>query len=404
MLDAWSVQAVLSESHQRYGKGKVNILHIAPSYYPATYWGGPIFSVYALNNALARLPGVSLTVLTTDATGPSVNNRLDTTSLDGLYPNQHVIVTRRLAASSVSMGLLKQLPGLVRRADVVHLTGAYSFPAIPVLLMCRVFDKPLVWSPRGAIQDAQEWDGSRRRALKRVWESFCNRLIRTGKVLTHTTSERERVATQARLPRATAVVVPNGVDVPATLTQREWLPDRRLRLMYLGRLSPKKGIENLLHAMARLDVPGISLTLYGAGDTTYTSTLEALARHLGLLGKSVIFAGNVDGPAKSAAFHSADVCVVPSHSENFCMVVAEALAHGVPVVASRGTPWAKLEEKECGLWVDNSPEFLAQAILQIRTRALSEMGVRGRDWMMREFSPDAMAEEMMGNYKSLVLR
>ena len=86
------------------------------------------------------------------------------------------------------------------------------------------------------------------------------------------------------------------------------------------------------------------------------------------------------------------------------MVVAEALAHGVPVVASRGTPWAKLEEKECGLWVDNSPEFLAQAILQIRTRALSEMGVRGRDWMMREFSPDAMAEEMMGNYKSLVLR
>lgn len=382
----------------------MRILHVTPAYYPATYWGGPIFSVYALNNALARLPDVSLTVLTTDTAGPQLEDRLDQTKLKGLYPKQDVIMTRRVAGASMSFELLRKLPGLVRRADVVHLTATYSFPTIPTLVLCRIFNKPLVWSPRGAIQDAHEWEGTKRRRLKRLWEIFCNTLIRRGKVVTHTTSERERVATQERLPRATAMIVPNGVDVPDSLTTRDWLPDGRLRLMYLGRLSPKKGIENLLHAIDRIDDPNVSLTTYGAGDVAYATSLKELAGRLGLLGKSVFFAGNVDGEAKSAAFHTADVCIVPSHTENFCMVVAEALAHGVPVIASRGTPWAEIEEKRCGLWVNNSPESLVQAIVQIRAMDLSEMGKRGRDWMMREFSWDALAEAMMGIYRSLVSR
>lgn len=380
----------------------MKILHVVPSYYPATYWGGPIFSVYALNNALARLPDVSLTVLTTDSAGPQLEDRLDQTKLKGLYPNQEVIMTRRVAGADMSFELLRKLPELVRRADVVHLTGTYSFPTIPTLVLCRIFNKPLVWSPRGAIQDAHEWEGSRRRYLKRVWERICNTLIRRGRVITHTTAERERIATQVRIPNATAVIVPNGVDVPDVLPERDWLPDGRFRLMYLGRISPKKGIENLLHAIVRIDDPTVSLTIYGAGDVAYTASLNELAEHLGLLGKSVFFAGNVDGDAKSAAFHTADACVVPSHTENFCMVVAEALAHGVPVIASRGTPWAEVEEKGCGLWVGNSPASLAQAIARIRTMELFEMGKRGRAWMLREFSWDTMAKKMMGIYRSLV--
>jgi len=378
----------------------MKILHVTPAYYPATYWGGPIFSVYALNNALARMPDVSLTVLTTDTAGPRLEDRLDRINLVGLYPNQEVIMTHRIAGVDVSFELLGKLPALIRRADVVHLTATYSFPTIPTLVLCLIFNKPLVWSPRGAIQDAHEWEGSRRRKLKRIWERICNTLIRRGKVVTHTTAERERVATQERLSRATAMIVPNGVDVPGLLPERDWLPDGRLRLMYLGRLSPKKGIENLLRAIVRIGDTTVSLTIYGAGDVAYTASLKELAGRLGLLGKSVFFAGNVDGEAKSAAFASADVCVVPSYTENFCMVVAEALAHGVPVVASHGTPWAEIEVKRCGLWVNNSPESLAQAIVQIRAMDLSEMGKRGRDWMKTVYDWNAIAGSMRNIYGS----
>ncbi len=164
------------------------------------------------------------------------------------------------------------------------------------------------------------------------------------------------------------------------------------------------GIENLLEALSLLKDPSVSLTIYGAGDVAYTASLKELAEQLGLLGKSVILVGNVDGEAKSAAFAAADVCAVPSYTENFCMVVAEALAHGVPVVASHGTPWAEVEKNQCGLWVDNSPDSLAQAIARIRGMELPEMGKRGRGWMKREFSWDVLAKEMMEIYRSLVSR
>lgn len=379
----------------------MKILHVSPSYYPASYWGGPIFSVYALNNALARLPGVSLTILTTDAAGPKTAVRTDSDKLAGLYLEQKVIMTKRVAGGSISFELLQKLPDLIRRADVVHLTATYSFPTIPTLVLCRIYNKPLVWSPRGAIQDAYEWEGSRRRKLKRAWERICNILIRPGKVITHTTAERERVATQKRLPRATAMIVPNGVDFPDVLPERSWLPDNRLRLMYIGRLSPKKGIENLLHAMELVNDPTVTLTIYGTGDADYTASLKVLAESLGLLEKSVFFIGNVDGAVKSAAFYTADVCIVPSYTESFCMVVAEALAHGVPVIASYGTPWAEIEKKRCGLWVNNDPETLAQAIVQIRTMELSEMGKRGRDWMKTEYTWNAIAESMRNIYRSI---
>lgn len=380
----------------------MKILHVSPSYYPATYWGGPIFSVYALNNALARLPGVTLKVITTDAAGLELGNRTDISNLNGLYPKQDVIITRRVAGASISFEMLQKLPGLVRWADVVHLTATYSFPTIPTLILCRFFNKPLIWSPRGAIQDAYEWQGSRRRKLKRVWDWLCNTLICHGMVVTHTTSERERIATQKSLSRATGMIVPNGVDVPEVLKERNWLPDGRLRLMYLGRLSPKKGIENLLHALYLIDDPTVSLTIYGTGEIAYITSLNELAVRLGLLGNSVFFAGNVDGVAKIDAFHNADLCVVPSYTENFCMVVAEALANGLPVVASHGTPWAEIEEKRCGFWVDNSPASLAQAIVQIRAMELPEMGRRGMTWMANEFSWAAQAEDMMKIYQSLI--
>lgn len=382
----------------------MKILHVVPSYYPATYWGGPIFSVYALNNALARLPGVELTVLTTDAAGAKACERVDQACVAGLYPNQEMVMTRRIAGASVSLDLLRKLPGQVRHADVVHLTATYSFPTIPTLLLCRLFNKPLTWSPRGAIQDAYEWEGARRQWLKRWWERLCNILVRPDKVIAHTTSERERVATQDRVPRATAMVVPNGVDVPELFSTRDWLPGGRLRLMYLGRLSPKKGIENLLEAINLLKDISVTLTIYGDGEADYTSQLKLLAERLGLLDGVVIFAGHVDGGAKRTAFSTADVCVVPSYTENFCMVVAESLAHGVPVIASQGTPWAEVENHRCGLWVENRPEALAQAVAHIRGMALSEMGMRGRDWMRLSFSWDILALDMMAIYESLVTR
>lgn len=340
-------------------------------------------------------------VLTTDTAGPLPSQRLDYALFDDLYPNQEILMTPRIAGTSVSIELLRKLPSLVRWADVVHLTAIYSFPTIPTLLICRMLRKPVIWSPHGAIQDAHEWPGSKRKNLKRVWEILCSFLIAKEKAIIHVISERERVATQTRIPKAKTVIMPNGVEVPNAMPQRSWVPEGKLRLLYLGRLSPKKGIENLLHAMALLNDRNVALSIYGTGDAVYARELCDLADKLGVLNKNVFFVGHVDGEKKEQAFFQSDVCIVPSYTECFCMVVAEALAHGVPVIASHGTPWADVEKNQCGLWVGNEPKSLKGAIMQIRSMKLSEMGIRGRDWMIRDFSWDTIAKEMMGIYRSL---
>jgi glycosyltransferase involved in cell wall biosynthesis len=95
------------------------------------------------------------------------------------------------------------------------------------------------------------------------------------------------------------------------------------------------------------------------------------------------------------------VCVVPSFSENFGMVVAEALATGVPVIASTGAPWSEIERHGCGFSVENDPQSLVEAINRISSVPLAAMGKKGRVWMEREFTWPSVAQRMNEVYRGL---
>jgi glycosyltransferase involved in cell wall biosynthesis len=116
----------------------------------------------------------------------------------------------------------------------------------------------------------------------------------------------------------------------------------------------------------------------------------------------VRFHGHADEAAKEAAFRNADVLMLPSHSENFGMAAAEALARGIPVVAGSGTPWEALDAVGCGRWVPNTPEALAEAVRSLHREDLLAMGERGRAWVRDEFSIATMAASMHALYRSLI--
>jgi len=219
-------------------------------------------------------------------------------------------------------------------------------------------------------------------------------------VMLHVTSEPERVASLERVKCASAVVISNGIELPAPNGNQRPRTDGGLRLLYLGRLHPIKGIENLLQAMATM-TNGMTLSICGEGEADYQARLKSLAGELEL-NRRVTFHGRVDGEAKEQQFAEADLCVVPSFTENFCNVVAESLARGVPVIASKGTPWARVTEVDCGLWVDNDPQTLAGAIRQAQAMPLREMGERGREWMQKDFSWPNVATQMFQQYETLI--
>lgn len=379
----------------------MRVLHVTPTYYPATYWGGPIVSVHSLCNALASMAGVDLKVLTIDTAGPRISERVEIRDFPTRYPGGYdVYFTRQVMGREIAPGLLVRLWTMVKWADVVHLTATYSFPTIPTLFICRMLNKPLVWSPRGALQAAHNWGSASKPTLKKMWEYVC-RVVMPKQYVLHVTSDAEMAASTARLGKAEAVAIPNGVDVPNDVRRRKWMPDGTIRLIYIGRLAPIKGIENLVRAFSQLNGVPTTLNIYGTGERKYVDSLVELARLCRADGR-LRFCGHVEGKAKTKAFLEADVCVVPSHSENFGMVVAESLAHGVPVIASKGTPWESLVEHRSGLWVANDPTTLASAITHMRTCDLEGMGRNGRAWMKREFCWQDIAGRMLAVYEQLI--
>lgn len=375
----------------------MKVLHVTPSFYPAVVYGGPTQSVYQLCCALARNK-CEVRVLTTDANGPDAVLDVDTHRDVEITKDLWVRYCHRILDVSISPTLLRFLAARIRWADVVHLMAVYSFPTIPTLLFCKLLGKPVVWSPRGMLQ---RWEGTKRPELKALWERIC-RFAAPERLVLHVTSDQEAKESAARFPGVEIAVIPNGVEVPQSVTHANG--HRGLRLVYLGRLDPKKGIENLLRARSLLNGnlgASLMLTIAGAGDAEYAKNLQTTISHMAPAERPKMI-GYVSGGEKAKLFENADVVVVPSYTENFGLVVAEALAHGVPVIASQGTPWQRVEEIGCGLWVDNSPESLAAGIKQISRMPLREMGQRGREWMQREYSWDLMAKRTVELYTSIV--
>ena len=119
----------------------------------------------------------------------------------------------------------------------------------------------------------------------------------------------------------------------------------------------------------------------------------------------VSFAGALYGEVKQSALFAADLLVLPSHSESFGMVVAEALAHGVPVLTTTGTPWSGLRERGAGWWVEATVDGIAEGLRQAASKppeALRAMGERGRAWMTADYSWEQVAKRFVRLYEGLL--
>lgn len=369
----------------------MKVLHVTPSYFPATSYGGPIESTHKLCLALAD-KGVDVKVLTTDSDGPA---RLAQSGKTVEYTAKlGVEYCPRSFGDDFSFTLLRKLPSAIRSADVIHLTAVYSFTTIPTLFFARVLGKPVVWSPRGSLK---HWEETTRKTAKSIWERLS--LLVSGKVMLHCTSEDEAESARKRLEKTSGrkvaiLVAPNGIDVTET---RKMPRENELRLLFLGRLDPIKGIEHLIDACKLLAERGLKfrVRIAGTGDGNYVAVLKARAA----AGTGIELLGYADEAKKRELFANTDLLVLPSHTENFGMSVAEALANGVAVVASKGTPWQQVEAHGCGKWVENTPKALADAIVTLEREDLVVAGERGRTWMRAEFAWPRIADAMVDVYK-----
>jgi glycosyltransferase involved in cell wall biosynthesis len=280
-------------------------------------------------------------------------------------------------------------------AGIVHNHGLWTMPNVYPGWSTKGKDVPYVFSPRGTFS---EWAMASGSHVKKMFWPLIQRPSILHAACFHATAESEYEDIRRMGFRQPVAVIPNGIDLP--LFSDKAIQGSRT-LLFLGRLHPIKGVDILLNAwkVLQFEFPDWSLRIAGPTDNDVAKDLIRLSRNLGL--QRVYFIGGIYGVEKFQALRDADLYVLPTHSENFGMTVAEALACGTPVVVTKGAPWAGIVNKKAGWW----PEIGYSSILSALRSAMNctrmelvEMGQSGRDWMREDFSWRGVAEKMQNTY------
>ncbi|HLX08570.1 MAG TPA: glycosyltransferase [Thermoanaerobaculia bacterium] len=413
----------------------MKLLHVVPTYLPAWRHGGPVAAVHGLCKALAAR-GHQVTVYTTDVHGAGTLDvpRAAPVTLDGVtvwyFP---VAAPRRLYRSPAMAAALAgriQAPaalagrgpatadpaagggvagGGVAAFDLVHLHSVFLWPTAAAARAAERAGVPYLLAPRGML--VADLLRRRGRLRKRLWIRLVERRTLARAAALHATSDLEAAeAARLGLPLPPVHVVPNGVEV------EPWDPGREPRLapavraalarrpllLFLGRLSWKKGLDRLIAALA--EVPGATLAIAGGDDEAYGPRLERLAAAAGVAGR-IVFLGPVHGLDKAALLHGADALVLPSYSENFGNVVLEAMAAGLAVAVTPEVGLAAVvREHGAGVVTAGDPPLLAAALraMLADTPGRRAMGRRGAEAAARRFGWESIAARMEAVYAEVL--
>ena len=356
----------------------MNLAQVVPSL--EQRHGGPSKSVRALANALAGR-GENVELLATLAAGQTIN-------ADG------VDVAKVRNFPRVTPQWLSRSPELrhaltSRRYDCIHHHSLWLLTLRYAHAAARDSGVPLVISPRGMMSG---WAYHHHRWRKRLAEIMLHPGAFAGAAGWHATSPEEADDIRRLGFSQPICVSPNGVVLPTTdeLSRargiwQELCPavNGRPVALFYSRLHRKKRVRELIDLWLAAPRGDWLLLIVGVEEEYTAAELGALVRARGAQDKISVF----DGAVRPPPYAVASLFVLPSHSENFGLVIAEALAAGVPAVVTDATPWSGLEREHCG-WCEPWENFAASlaAALSLPAAELQARGQRGRVWVGREFS------------------
>ena len=257
---------------------------------------------------------------------------------------------------------------------------------------------PVVWSPHGMLTP---WAIHNHYLKKVVGLALYQRRDLARASLLHATAPSEVEDIRRLHLKTPVVVVPLGVRLPPIPPRT---PGAKRTILFISRIQRKKGLLNLVRAWAAVPHEDWRVVIAGPDQEGHQAEVQSLTRELDVEG-DFEFVGPVFCEAKESLYAQADLFVLPSFSENFGVVIPEALAAGCPVITTKATPWQELEANRCGWWIDVGVGPLIIALKQAMALTDDEratMGVNGRQLVEREYTWPAIAAKMKSAYEEIV--
>lgn len=288
------------------------------------------------------------------------------------------------------------------RPDIVHVNCCWTPDCAMIQRLAQKRGYKVVLTPHGMLEP---WIIKRHywtRKVPALWLYQKAAMQRADCVQATAESERDNLLKLGY--NSNIKVVRLGIDADGIEMKKSWKKTRQI--LFLSRVHVKKGINFLVEAadVLRNELQGYKILVAGEGNADYVEAMKRMICDRGLQ-DIVQLVGGVYGDEKWRLFQTSDFFVLPTHSENFGLAIAESLASGTPVITTVGTPWNDLNSSNSGAWIEIGTQPLVETLrrfLSLSDEDLETMGKNGRKLIETKYSAKVMAEEMMEVYQSIV--
>lgn len=341
--------------------------------------GGPSRSVPMLVKGLAEV-GVDITLMTIRS------ENMNTHAIEGTSAKLHILESG-FSNSELSSILVTE------KFDLIQIQSIWALHYHRLIKLARKLKIPYIITPRGMLEP---WSLSQKKWKKKLaWHVYQKNDMQNAACI-YTTADMEAHHIRELGIKVPLSVIPNGIETDGynCRTTKEGV---KKQVLFLSRIHKKKGIELLIEAWGRIIkyFDRWNLLIVGNGESDYIESLNVLIRNKSLQ-DSVIISEPVFGVEKIKLYTESLLFCLPSYSENFGMVIAEAMSCGVPAITTTNCPWEILNETKTGWCIDLSVGNLESTLreaMSMEMDSLFEMGQRASKLVYDNY-----------NYKNVALK
>jgi glycosyltransferase involved in cell wall biosynthesis len=297
------------------------------------------------------------------------------------------------------------------RPDIIHTQSLWMYLSYANKKYHQQTGTPYIISPHGMLDRWQLHQSFWKNLKKNIVLGLYERRHLEEATCFHALCKEEHDAIRALGFKNPIAIIPNGIELPDIYDETNKSENRNVRkkLLFLGRIHPKKGLDNLLEAWSLLNPAHHNWQLVIAGETKDENYMQLLMNKISQLKitKTVSFVGGQFGTAKGDCLKNSDAFILPSFSEGLPMSVLEAWSYRLPVLM---TPFCNLSEgykQLAAIRIETDPESISDGIKKLISLSDNErhnMGKRGYQLVKEKFTWSKVADSMTHLYNWAILQ